>query len=639
MVGYLSDLTISSSDEDSSEDDNKVRGHWNSRLDFVLSCLGYIVGLGNVWRFPYLVYRNGGGAFFIPYLIMLIFCGIPMVYMELAFGQYASLGPITIWRAVPLFKGVGYGMVLVSMVVAVYYNVVTAWAAYYLFTSMTSVLPWESCNNSWNTENNILCTSILRNCSLYNDTEVIPCIKELQTIFSDSVINPLYTHNKTSPSEEYFYRSVLNVSTGLQELGEIRWQLALCLLMCWTIIFLSLLKGIQISGKISYAVVSFPYIIIIILLIRGMTMDGSLDGIKFYVTPKWELLQHPRVWGDAATQVFFSLSVCWGGLTTLASYNKFHNNIYRDTILVCLGDTLMSVLAGFAVFASIGVLGKELGTSVDNVIQSDVGLTFIVYPAAIVSFPVAPLWSILFFLMIVMMGLSTLFTSVETIVTAIVDENIKILHKKRVVILSIVCLSAFLLGLPLTTQGGLYILQLMDGFAGGFPPMVNAVFMGVAIGWTYGVKQFCRDISHMIGITVSWWWRTMWYGVSPIITLFILIFSAVGYIPLHREFDDIRYPQWAEIVGFLLVALCIVPVPAWIIIRLATIKGSLIQKFKMLCQPERDWGPALEKHWKYAEYYPAVNAQNFPELDSSPITTITGTFLVSIPVTIRIISK
>ncbi|CAE1240529.1 SLC6A7 [Acanthosepion pharaonis] len=74
----------------------------------MLSCLGYVIGLGNVWRFPYLVHRNGGGAFFIPYIIMLVFCGIPLAYMELAYGQYGSLGPITVWKAVPFFKGISF---------------------------------------------------------------------------------------------------------------------------------------------------------------------------------------------------------------------------------------------------------------------------------------------------------------------------------------------------------------------------------------------------------------------------------------------------------------------------------------------------------------------------------------------------
>ncbi|XP_071087647.1 uncharacterized protein [Haliotis cracherodii] len=648
--GYLSDLmTISSSDDESSEEENKVRGNWSGRFEFVLSCLGYVVGLGNVWRFPYLVYRNGGGAFFIPYLIMLVFCGIPLVYMELAFGQYASLGPITIWRAVPLFKGIGYSMVIVSGVVSIYYNMVNAWGFYYLFTSMTSELPWRSCKNHWNTiychENkfdvtnctsvnmsyvelpafhNDSCYTVLRNCNKFNESRIGQCVRTLRKIFGEDVITEEQYTNRTSPSEEYFYRSVLASTPGLDNLGEVRWQLALCLLLCWGIIFMCLLKGIKSSGKISYIIVTLPYIFIMVLLIRGITMDGNLDGIKYYVTPRWELLGKPVVWADAATQVFFTLSTCWGGLSTLSSYNKFHNNIYRDTILVVLGDTLMSVMAGFAVFSVIGVLGKELNTSVENVIKSDVGLTFIVYPAAILYFPASPLWSILFFLMLVLMGISTLFTSVETIVTAIIDERLEQLKKKRVFVLSILCASSYLLGLPLTTQGGVHILQLMDEYLAGFPHLVIGLVMCIAIGWVYGVKQFCNDVSHMIGSKVGWWWQGMWYGVCPVIIVFVLIFSSVGYTPLKDKFSEEKYPDWAEAVGFLLICVCLCPIPLVMIYKIASGQGRFMERVRQACQPENDWGPALEKHWKYVEYYPAVHTTMYTvDLDNPPLNTIT----------------
>eukprot|EP00105_Crassostrea_gigas_P036551 XP_019920699.1 PREDICTED: sodium- and chloride-dependent glycine transporter 1 [Crassostrea gigas] len=235
--GYLTDLmTVDNGDSDE-EEEASYRGNWSSRMDFVLSCLGYVVGLGNVWRFPYLVYRNGGGAFFIPYIIMLIFCGIPLLYMELAFGQYASLGPTTVWRAVPIFKGIGISMVLASTLVGIYYNMVNAWAFHYLFSSMMAALPWLTCSNPWNqdtcslnkyeitncswlnishlyepTVNNISCVETLLNCSLTNQTmrmnnPVISCISELRDKVGDSIfLNSSWVNTRklTSPSEEYF---------------------------------------------------------------------------------------------------------------------------------------------------------------------------------------------------------------------------------------------------------------------------------------------------------------------------------------------------------------------------------------------------------------------------------------------------
>ncbi|CAL1272529.1 unnamed protein product [Larinioides sclopetarius] len=128
------------------------RGTWTGKFDFLLSLLGYSVGLGNVWRFPYLCYSNGGGAFLIPFICMMLLAGLPLMFMELSFGQYASLGPIAIFdRFCPLFTGLGYGMVLVSGTVMLYYNMIIAWTIFYMFASWTSHLPWEHCEPEWST--------------------------------------------------------------------------------------------------------------------------------------------------------------------------------------------------------------------------------------------------------------------------------------------------------------------------------------------------------------------------------------------------------------------------------------------------------------------------------------------------------
>lgn len=150
-------------DDDEQEDMHKGiadtendRGNWTGRFDFLLSLLGYSVGLGNVWRFPYLCYNNGGGAFLIPFSIMLVIAGLPLMFMELSFGQYAALGPIAVYqRFCPLFKGLGVGMILVSAVVMLYYNVIIGWTIHYMFASFAAVLPWQTCAEPWSTESEL----------------------------------------------------------------------------------------------------------------------------------------------------------------------------------------------------------------------------------------------------------------------------------------------------------------------------------------------------------------------------------------------------------------------------------------------------------------------------------------------------
>ena len=127
------------------------RGNWDNQCDFFLSCLGYAVGLGNVWRFPYLCYKHGGGSFLVAYTLMLLLAGLPLFFLELGIGQYGGLGPNKLFgRIAPAFKGLGYGMLFVTLLVAIYYNMIIAWTLFYTFAGFTSQLPWEFCGNEYN---------------------------------------------------------------------------------------------------------------------------------------------------------------------------------------------------------------------------------------------------------------------------------------------------------------------------------------------------------------------------------------------------------------------------------------------------------------------------------------------------------
>ncbi|MEQ2275889.1 hypothetical protein XENORESO_010418 [Xenotaenia resolanae] len=138
----------------SSEEKMEERGQWSNKLEFVLSVAGSIIGLGNMWRFPYLCYKNGGGAFLIPYLIFLFTCGVPVFFLEVALGQYTSQGGITCWRKIsPLFEGLGYGTQVIVTLLNFYYIIVLAWGIFFLYFSFSWDLPWASCNNTWNTGN------------------------------------------------------------------------------------------------------------------------------------------------------------------------------------------------------------------------------------------------------------------------------------------------------------------------------------------------------------------------------------------------------------------------------------------------------------------------------------------------------
>ncbi|KAJ3612361.1 hypothetical protein NHX12_020637 [Muraenolepis orangiensis] len=198
------------------------RGQWSNKVEFILSVAGSIIGLGNMWRFPYLCYKNGGGAFLVPYLIFLFTCGVPVFFLETALGQYTSQGGITCWRKISL----GYGTQVIVALLNFYYIIVLAWGIFYLSYSFTWDLAWASCNNTWNTEN---CVEFQRRSDLLNTTTIDP--------------------NATSPVNEFWERRVLRISPGIDHMGTLNWDLVLCLFIAWVMCYFCIWKGVKSTGR------------------------------------------------------------------------------------------------------------------------------------------------------------------------------------------------------------------------------------------------------------------------------------------------------------------------------------------------------------------------------------------------------
>uniref|UniRef100_A0A672VD66 Solute carrier family 6 member 14 n=1 Tax=Strigops habroptila TaxID=2489341 RepID=A0A672VD66_STRHB len=381
--------------------------------------------------------------------MMLALAGLPLFFMECSLGQFASLGPVTVWRILPLFQGVGITMVIISTFVAIYYNVIIAYALYYLFASLQKVLPWSDCF-SWSDE---FCSKT-RSGTVLNITYYHLLILLIELNIT-CCCHPLLMATFCA-----FSKVALRRSSGLDETGNIVWYLALCLLLAWIIVGAALFKGIKSSGKVVYFTALFPYVILLILLVRGATLEGALDGIEYYIGRQSNItkLMEAEVWKDAATQIFYSLSVAWGGLVALSSYNKFHNNCYSDAILVCVTNCATSVFAGFAIFSILGHMAFVSERPVSEVVDSGFDLAFVAYPEALSQLPISPLWSFLFFFMLLLLGLDSQFATVETLTTAIQDIYPQVMKKFRLLITVGVCILLFFLGLICVTQVRHYIL-------------------------------------------------------------------------------------------------------------------------------------------------------------------------------------
>uniref|UniRef100_A0A8C7UNS0 Transporter n=1 Tax=Oncorhynchus mykiss TaxID=8022 RepID=A0A8C7UNS0_ONCMY len=478
---------------------DRPRETWSKKMDFLLSVIGYAVDLGNVWRFPYICYQNGGGAFLLPYMLMAVFGGVPLFYMELALGQFHRSGCISIWKHIcPIFKGVGFAICIIALYIAFYYNTIMAWALYYLLASFRPTLPWTTCSNPWNTVN---------------------CLRYLST---DS--NVTWTNTSTSPAEEFYTRQVLQVhlSPGLHQLGSVSWQLALCLLFIFTIVYFSIWKGVKTSGKVVWVTATFPYLVLLVLLVRGATLPGAWRGVVFYLKPDWGKLLSTTVWIDAAAQIFFSLGPGFGVLLAFASYNPFHNNCYKDALVTSSVNCLTSFLSGFVIFTVLGYMAEMRKIGVETVAK-DAGpsLLFIIYAEAIANMPAATFFAIIFFLMIIMLGLDSTVSGTHT-------------HTMHTCMCFIVCLCPF-----------------------------------------SGTSRFCADVNMMLGFSPGLFWRVCWVAICPIFLLFIIV-SFLAFPPEVKLFDYV-YPPWTTVLGYCIGVSSFICVPAYMVYHLLTAKGTFKQ--------------------------------------------------------------
>eukprot|EP00795_Rhopilema_esculentum_P014349 gene14349-5394_t len=582
-------------DDGNEEKNNHKRPKWENKTQFILSCIGFSVGLGNVWRFPYLAYKNGGGAFLVPYLIMMVLCGLPMYYLEISIGQYFSKGPIQSWRAIcPLFAGVGYAMLIVCFLISVYYNVIIGWILFYLFDSFRADVPWRRCDHKWNSPKCMQKLSIIG-----NGTKVITnAIGKNLTVCQETYLSPIVANgsvikcvlngtDRLSASEEYWNHHVLDITSNVNELGEMRWQLALTLICAWTVVYFCMWKGVKSVGKAVYFTATFPYVVLIILLIRGLTLPGAVDGILFYIKPDFSKLANAEVWAAATTQLFYSLGPAWGVLLSLGSYNEFHNNCLRDAIgLVCM-DSFTSSLAGFVIFSVLGFMSQDLGIDIEKVVSSGPGLAFTVYPEGISQMPISSLWAILFFFMLFTLGLDSSFACIECIITNIIDEYPKKLTKRKELVILATCIACFVIGLPMTCQGGMYVLNILDTQAGGISLLFIAATEVIAIGWFYGPQRLRIQVSQMIGYMPGIWWNICWRYITPLILVTIFVFHCYGWQGI--SYDGKPYPVWAEFIGWCIALSSILTIPVFALVNLLRAEGTTLrEKFQRCIEPDRE---------------------------------------------------
>ncbi|KAJ3593193.1 hypothetical protein NHX12_005529 [Muraenolepis orangiensis] len=476
----------------SGEDERET---WGKKMDFLLSVIGFAVDLANVWRFPFLCYKNGGGAFLIPYILFLLIAGMPLFYMELALGQYNRQGAATVWKICPVFKGVGYTVILIAFYVGFYYNVIIAWSIHYLFSSMAYELPWLNCGNKWNSVN---------------------C--------SDPKEKNITQHRGLHPLLQPVERC------------EVLWK-------------------------------------------------GAMDGIRAYLHIDLNMLKKPKVWIEAATQIFYSLGAGFGVLIAFASYNKFNNNCYRDALLTSTINCVTSFVSGFAIFSVLGYMAQKHGVKIEDVATDGPGLVFIIYPEAISTLPGSRFWAIMFFIMLLTLGIDSSMGGMEAVITGLSDD-FKILKKHRKLFTFATAFGTFLFALLCITNGGIYVLTLLDNYAAGTSILFGVLIEAIGVSWFYGVDRFSEDIERMMGFKPGLYWRLCWKFVSPTFLLVVVIASIVTHTGL--ELDGYVFPYWSEVLGWGVAMSSMMFVPIYAVYKFLSMPGTFKERIAYCITPEHE---------------------------------------------------
>ncbi|CAF4053272.1 unnamed protein product [Adineta steineri] len=586
-----------------SKNKNEDREEWDRPIEFFLSLIGCSIGLGNVWRYPYIAFKNGGGAFIIPYFCVYFLIGTPLFFLEMSLGQFTSSGSAAAFKMTRMFKGLGWATAINSFLVSIYYNIIIAWCLFYFFASFRSKLQWSDCGNWWNTER----------CA---NPETLNLMNS--TLFCNNVNRQTNCTIPTLPPEEYFDHYVLRRSNSLDNLGTPNWSLVLCLLLAWILVGICIIQGIKSSGKVVYFTALFPYVVILALIVRGVTLPGARAGLTFYLKPNWQKIRELDVWIAAASQVTFSLSVAFGPLLGYASFNKFHANYLRDCIFVTACDCFTSVFAGFAIFSILGYMSFKTGLPIDQVAKAGPGLAFIAYPQALSIMPGGPFWAVIFFFMLLTLGLDSQFAFADVIISGILD-TFKSLRRHKVYVTIGYCVVCFLLALPICAPGGIFLFTLMNEYAANLSVYLCAFFEFILIGYIYGFNNFMEDIRMMLKKRpLEPFWFFTWCISGPIITLGVFFISIIRFrTPTEGNYE---YPAYANALGWLMVCSSIIFIPIIMIYEFIKawkstnssqhqINENMPHYLRMLTyvsQPDTEWGPSKNEN-RWGRYKPKID--------------------------------
>lgn len=484
------------------------REQWGSKLGFIIAAVGSAVGLGNIWRFPYIAYTNGGGAFLIPYFFAIFTAGIPLLILEYGLGhKYKGSTPLAIAKVKKKWEWLGWWPTINAFIILTYYSMILSWTVNYLRFSI---------NKSWGTD-------------------------------TDTFFHVDFIKLTNSPFD--FGGVILPILIGI----------AIIWFISWLICYKGIKAGIEKANKILLPAL---VIIMIIIAIRAVNLEGATEGLNTLFTPDWSKVMDPKVWVAAYGQVFFSLSLAVGIMITYSSYLPEKTDINNSAFMTAFANCGFEFLSAIAVFSILGFMASAKGVPMSEVASSGVGLAFVVFPAVFTEMgAVGTFLGVLFFLCLLFAGITSSVSLIEAVSAPFIDK----FGWARNKVVAVICLIGFSIGTLYSTGAGLYLLDIIDNFINNYGVVVIGVLEVILIGWIVNpdiVREHTNEISYF---KIGKWWNICVKFVTPTILIFMLAQSIITEIKTPYGGYDLSalFAYGWSIIGFGIIFALIISKKQW----------------------------------------------------------------------------
>ena len=450
------------------------QAQWDSSFAFIFAMIGAAVGLGNIWRFSYVLYSNGGGSFFIPYLIAIAIMGIPFLILEYGVGFSFKESFSSIMKKInPKFEIIAWILVLFVFVVTIYYMVILSWDLVYLASSFTF---------SWGTD------------------------------------AAHYFVNNVGGSSNLSNASFLLIPTTIGVL--ILW------VVLWFIAHRNVDKGI---GKVSKILIPALFVIMGFIIVYALTLPGAEIGINTLLTPDWAKLADVNIWLAAFAQIIFSLSMGQAIALTYASYLPENSKLIDNVLIVVASNSLFEICTAFGVFSILGYMSATNGTPMIQLITEGTGLIFIVFPMIFnIMGPIGRILAPLLFMAILFAGVTSALGFFEPLLNSASDK-LGWSRKKTATVLSIIgCVFSIIL----TTGISSYLVGIVDSFVNEFGILLLIGIQCIIFAWFYGVEHVLDALNEYSTFSVG---KTWTFIIKYLLPCFLIVMWVIGIVKLFSN--------------------------------------------------------------------------------------------------------